>query len=146
NTPPCTVKTGNFFEGAIDLTGIIGANECFTTFIAESRASDSIGAELKDVVGGEFNTCKITIEKSATPDAVCKDCNGTPGKTSYHYKVCNEGVQTLTNVTLTDDNGTPANTGDDFPVTAPFTLLAGECKEFNVNDHALPDLGSAPYV
>lgn len=145
-TPPCTVKTGNFFEGAIDLTGILGTNECFTTFLAESRSSTSITAELKDVVGGEFDTCKITVDKTATPDAVCKDCAGEPGKTNYHYKVCNEGVQTLTNVTLVDDNGTPGNTGDDFNVNGTFTLLAGECKEFDVLNHVLPDLGPAPYV
>lgn len=146
NTPPCTVKTGNFFEGAIDLTGILGTNECFTTFLAESRSSTSITAELKDVVGGEFDTCKISVEKTASPDAVCKDCNGEPATTNYHYKVCNDGVQTLTDVTLVDDNGTPGNTGDDFNVDGTFTLLAGECKEFDVNDHVLPDLGSAPYV
>ena len=146
NTPPCTVKTGNFFEGAIDLTGILGTNECFTTFLAESRSSTSITAELKDVVGGEFDTCKITVEKTASPDAVCKDCDGVAGKTNYHYKVCNEGVQTLTNVTLKDDNGTPANTADDFNINGTFTLLAGECKEFDVLNHVLPNLGAAPYV
>ncbi len=44
---------------------------------------------------------------------------------TYSYKVTNTGGTTLTNVVVTDDNGTPANPGDDFTVGTIPSLAPG---------------------
>jgi len=51
--------TGTFFEGGVDLTELLGAEEvmCFTTFLAETRSSTSYDAQLKDYVMGSFGLC-----------------------------------------------------------------------------------------
>jgi len=41
---------------------------------------------------------------------------------TYSYVVTNTGATPLTNITVTDDNGTPANTADDFTVCTIATL------------------------
>ena len=66
-----TFGAGAFFEGGVnisDLYGSVGSNvPCFTSFLAETRSSQSVDATLKDFVGGDFNVCDadITIDGSA---------------------------------------------------------------------------------
>jgi fimbrial isopeptide formation D2 family protein len=47
-----------------------------------------------------------------------------PGPVTYHYHVTNTGPVTLSNIVVTDDNGTPGDTSDDFTATCPQTTLA----------------------
>lgn len=47
-----------------------------------------------------------------------------PGAVTYHYLVTNTGPLTLDGITVTDDNGTPGEPGDDFLVDCPVTSLA----------------------
>jgi uncharacterized repeat protein (TIGR01451 family) len=47
-----------------------------------------------------------------------------PGPVTYTYKVTNTGPLPLHDVTVTDDNGTPADTSDDFEATCPKDTLA----------------------
>ena len=64
---PYTPKTGAagtfpanaFFEGGLDLAKVYGegAVPCFSGFLVETRSSQEPSAELKDFVGGSFNTC-----------------------------------------------------------------------------------------
>ena len=50
-----------------------------------------------------------------------------PGPVTYHYLVTNTGPVTLSGIVVSDDNGTPGTTADDFTATCPkTTLLAGE--------------------
>jgi hypothetical protein len=55
--PAGTFPIGAFFEGGINLNGInVEINTCFSSFLLETRASQSITAELKDFVFGNFFT------------------------------------------------------------------------------------------
>ena len=68
---PCTIplESNQLFEGGVDLTAVLGAGlPCFSTFIAETRSSDTETADLKDFVRGEFEVCAANI--TITPDDV----------------------------------------------------------------------------
>ena len=54
----------------------------------------------------------IAIVKTVDPTIV-----SSPQSVTYTYQVTNEGNVSLTGVTVTDDNGTPGDTGDDFSPT-----------------------------
>jgi hypothetical protein len=54
------IYTGGFMEGGIDLTPL-GLNGCFSSFMAETRASPSLTAELKDLVLGKFEACGSSL-------------------------------------------------------------------------------------
>jgi len=58
-----------FFEGGINLTGVFGSQvPCFSTFLTNTRTSQSESAQLKDFALGAIDTCgSITIRKEATP-------------------------------------------------------------------------------
>lgn len=74
NEPPWayTPKSGpatdlpfeSFFEGGINLTRILGATPCISSFLAETRASRSETATLKDFVAGNFDACGASVSKS----------------------------------------------------------------------------------
>jgi hypothetical protein len=134
-TGPCSIPTGAFFEGCIDLSLLSVAAECFSTFLLETRSSADVDAVLKDFAVGSFNTCvSISVTKTASPTEACQ---GTP--VNYTYTVTNNGAVSV-NVTLIDDNGTPANPADDIDVTGTggTTLASGETKTFNRNGVTLP--------
>jgi uncharacterized repeat protein (TIGR01451 family) len=48
---------GELFEGGINLTELGLDTGCFTSFIAETRSSQSVTATLSDFAGGEFSFC-----------------------------------------------------------------------------------------
>lgn len=48
---------GEFFEGGIDLTQLGLDQGCFTSFIAETRSSQSVDATLSDFASGTFSFC-----------------------------------------------------------------------------------------
>ncbi len=58
---------GELYEGGLnltdvgDLTGVDLAGECFASFFAETRSSQSVDAVLKDFAGGEFQPCESAI-------------------------------------------------------------------------------------
>jgi hypothetical protein len=56
---------GEFYEGGIDLNFLGLADECFSSFLAETRSSQSVDATLKDFVGGAFAVCSAQL--STTP-------------------------------------------------------------------------------
>src|SRR5207248_1288257 len=73
--PSGKFPVGGFYEGGIDLTGLgLTIDPCFTSFLLETRSSQSVTAELKDFVGGNFfvkpqvsvNSASICIGSSAT--------------------------------------------------------------------------------
>jgi hypothetical protein len=64
-----TWTPSEFVEGGIDLTALLGDQGCFTTVMAESRSSDSVTAEQKDIVFGQLSTCgTVRIVKDAQPN------------------------------------------------------------------------------
>jgi hypothetical protein len=73
----------------------------------------------------------ISVVKTAGSSAASQVADGATytteafaDNTVYKYVVTNTGAVTLLNVTLTDDNGTPGNTSDDFAVCATVASLA----------------------
>jgi hypothetical protein len=64
-----------FFEGGVNL-GLLGLRGCFQSFMAETRSSDAITAELKDFVLGSFVTApKCTVTPSSAE--VCEGGSGS---------------------------------------------------------------------
>src|SRR5262249_46296958 len=63
-----TYLNGEFFEGGINLSLLPGgvANECFASFLSESRSSTSPTATLKDFVLGNFAPCTATMSTSVS--------------------------------------------------------------------------------
>src|SRR5258708_5195382 len=108
NTPWTPGNTGlaapDFLEVGIDLSKLFKVSlptsplPCFSTFLAETRSSQSLSAELKDVLSGQFSTCKqptiattikpsstITIGSSVTDSATLSGGGASPGGTvDYH--------------------------------------------------------------
>ena len=58
-----TFPVGGFFEGMINLTKLLNTAfaPCTSTFIAETRSSQSITANLTDFLSGSFESCKATV-------------------------------------------------------------------------------------
>jgi hypothetical protein len=68
-SPAGVFPPGHFFEGGIDLTGLGLAEECFSSFLIETRSSQSVDSVLKDFVAGQFELCGATITTNAQDDA-----------------------------------------------------------------------------
>jgi hypothetical protein len=65
NTGPAA---GEFLEEGINLTAL-GLQGCFSSFLAETRSSQSPTATLSDFVLGNFNTCTAELPNTATVQA-----------------------------------------------------------------------------
>jgi uncharacterized repeat protein (TIGR01451 family) len=86
-----------FVEGAINVSALFPGNECFTSFLAETRSSTSVSATLKDFALGSFHSCPTpTLATTSSPTGG----NVAPG-TSV--------TDTLT-VTGVSQNGFPSGT------------------------------------
>ncbi|MBI2688994.1 MAG: hypothetical protein HYX27_22050 [Acidobacteria bacterium] len=129
--PAGSFPQGSFFEGGFDLTAIFAARglpePCFSTFLAETRSSQSTTAQLKDFVLGSFQLCSV---------AVTKACSGTPtiveiNNVAYvHYtftgNVINDGAGSLYKLTVADQFPTGSiNTVLTQPVTPAQGLTSG---------------------
>lgn len=105
------IRSGGFVEGAINLSDL-GLDGCFSSFIAETRSSPQVDAQLKDFVLGEFEACGATIVTTPTdgsgdtipaptdPDEVPDSGDETPGglsiSTNGSIQVKDEAVVTVT--------------------------------------------------
>jgi uncharacterized repeat protein (TIGR01451 family) len=74
-----------------------------------------------DIVGAS-----IRIIKTAGTAADGQEFVTEPGPVTYHYAVTNTGEVDLFNVTVVDDNGTPANTADDILIGTIDKLAVGQ--------------------
>jgi uncharacterized repeat protein (TIGR01451 family) len=98
---------GEFLEGGIDLNAIFTSDvPCVTTFMAETRASNSPTSTLSDFSPPRsFPLCGIGVTKSCPQGAV--NSAGTGFTYGYNGTVTNTGIGTVTNVVITDH--LPAN-------------------------------------
>lgn len=89
---------GSFYEGGVNLSAIDGFTEidCLSGFLAETRSSQSVDAQLKDFALGSFDLCDVSVTK--TGDALSKV--GDP--VNYTITVTNEGARTLYKDDITD--------------------------------------------
>jgi len=110
---PCSIpQKGLFYEGAIDLTALGLAGECFASFLLETRSSADVSAVLKDFSLGGFQKCNTECSKVASAPSVCAG-----SLTTYTYTASNPSSPAAITVTLIDDNAT-ASTADDIDVIA----------------------------
>lgn len=88
----------SFFEGGIDVTGLLNETPCLGTFLVETRSSSgSVTAQLEDFVYHSFSLCGFTVNKT---------CGGGTQDGAYVQNTFG-GVVTnshgvLTDVTVTD--------------------------------------------
>ena len=103
----------DFFEGALDLNAFPELNgKCFSTFLAETRSSQSVTATLKDFLIGSFEHC---------PSNVTTDIKNNADGSS----VLNKSVQTGT-VIYDVANALSAGVGKPVPTgTITFKLYSG---------------------
>jgi len=89
-----------FYEGALDISALLGSAPCFTSFLEETRSSQSVTAVLKDFLGGGFPVCGYTIDKSCA----CSAVDGNTGTFTYPYggTIHNTGIGTLTGLQVTE--------------------------------------------
>ncbi len=96
---------GTFFEGGIDLTALGIDTGCFSTFIAETRSSQSVSATLSDFALGSFSFChepdlstqvsasQISIGDAGVVDTAHLSFNGDPVTTgSVDFFLCGPTV------------------------------------------------------
>jgi hypothetical protein len=129
----------SFFEGAADLDSL-GITGCFTNFLAETRTSFSLTAELKDFVLGEFPSApSVTVNSEEICEGetaeLCATVTG--GVPPYTYSWTGPSGFTATTectgpisvagtytVTVTGDNGCPAQPANGaLTVNYPPTLV-----------------------
>jgi hypothetical protein len=110
-----TFLPATFLEVGINISQVLKqANDlsapCFATFLAETRASSSVSATLKDFVIGNFDVCGVRITKSCDGGQV--NPNGASIDYAFGGKISNVGFGALTNLVLTDtpQAATPAPT------------------------------------
>ncbi len=100
---------GSFYEGGLNL----GPDApCFSSFLAETRASQSVTAKLWDFALGDFDTCgSLTIVKDAIP----------PDGTDFDYDGTGTGIDTDFDLDDSADSDTGADLEDSitFPDLAP---------------------------
>jgi hypothetical protein len=110
-----SVPAAGFFEGGIDITelfgGVPGNEPCISSFLVETRSSQTPDAVLKDFVGGGFNTCgEITVHKDCNCDHITAD--GTAYQYNVGGTVTNTGQFTaLYDVVVTDSAGLTCSIG-----------------------------------
>ncbi|MBI3913840.1 MAG: prealbumin-like fold domain-containing protein [Chloroflexi bacterium] len=106
-----TFPTGSFFEGGINVTQLLGQSTgCFSTFLAETRSSQSPTAQLKDLAMGAFDLCAARI--SITPPTATNEINSNhtftikvekkDSSTGYGYALA---ANVLVTASLTNANG-----------------------------------------
>ena len=137
---------GSFFEGGFDLTALARKAgipvPCFSTFLAETRTSQTETSQLKDFVLGNFNLCGLTINGSCpaiptydvSPPLIHYTFNGKVagigGSPLYDLKVSSTGVvpSGVTNLKINqpDANGNYSGTFD-FPLLGSVSLSFAAC-------------------
>jgi uncharacterized repeat protein (TIGR01451 family) len=93
-----TYESAAFVEFGLDINAVLGTDEigCFSSFLAETRSSQSLTAQLKDFALGEFPVCGIDVVKES--DGLSK-----PGDdVDYTITVENTGRATLYKQSITD--------------------------------------------
>jgi hypothetical protein len=130
-----TFAHGEFLEGAIDLNSVFGGNiPCFTTFMAETRASTSPTSTLSDFSPPHsFPLCGIAVTKSCSGNGVVS-ADGSSITYTFNGTVINSGIGNLYDVTVIDilPDGTTQNIVVVSPSTTPNVLGGGTSLPWSV--------------
>jgi hypothetical protein len=119
---------GEFYEGGIDLAALGLGDECFSSFILETRSSQSVDAVLKDFVAGGFESCgaNITIGSDAV-NAVNAPHTFTVTVTKKQGATTTPVSGVFPDVTLTASNGATLTNVDKTDCTTNGTDSSGQC-------------------
>ena len=110
-SPAGVFPPGHFFEGGIDLGGLNLAEECFSSFLVETRSSQSVDSVLKDFVAGQFELCGATMTTDASSNSL----------------TLGQSVSDTATIHVTGGS-TPAPTGDVlFYVCGPSVAVISSC-------------------
>jgi hypothetical protein len=124
------IPINGFYEGGINLSDIVPGNTCFSSFLAETRSSQSPTATLKDFVLGDFETCSISVVKDCNDTVLNAQGSEFLYTSTWTATVSNSGAGDLpdgTVISVQDDNGTPNDDSDDpDPQTCTIGTDAGE--------------------
>jgi hypothetical protein len=116
NAPNGQYQKGEFYEGGIDLAFLGLGNECFASFLAETRSSQAVDAVLKDFVSGGFEACTSTVKTTPSDSLKAPLTQITLGQSIYDYAVITGG----------GSNSSPTGTMT-FHICAPSELTNGTC-------------------
>ncbi len=107
----------SFLEGGINLNRVFDGRDvpCFRSFLAVTRSSSSLNAQLKDFVLGSFDLCSISI--SHVCDSAILNNDHESITFGYQIIVENTGIGTLHNIDVRYNNST---------VAMFITLMSGE--------------------
>ncbi len=101
------LATPLFFEGGVDITqafsGVGATVPCFSSFLEETRSSQSTSAVLKDFLIGGFPVCSLSISKQCGTSSV--NSSGTGFNYPVNGVVTNTGIGTLYDVQVFDTIG-----------------------------------------
>lgn len=110
-TPKANVGTsGNypsytFLEGAININAVLpGADQCFASFLAETRSSTSPTAQLKDLVLGDFPICAPSTSLAASPTTAAPEIAVVGDQVTFSFTELNDGNVPLTGVYVDTDS------------------------------------------
>jgi hypothetical protein len=125
--PTKPISVPNFVEGGVDLTALgldQASGNCFNRYMLDTRSSASIPATLFDYVIGTLPTCQTSVEMTKTPNPT-DVCIGNPTPVEFTYVVDNTGNIAITNGSIVDNHGTPADTSDDVTITVGSIAAGG---------------------
>jgi hypothetical protein len=92
-----TFPHDTFFEGGMELSLLFGERiPCLSTFIAETRQSQSETSELADAAVGEFDVCSIDVKKEA------QELSKVGDTANYTVTIENTGIVRLYKQSITD--------------------------------------------
>jgi len=92
-----TFPAGSIYEAGLDLSRLGIETGCFSSFLAETRSSQSVSAQLKDFALGAFESCKLSVDKSGPELAKVGD------QVTYTIEVTNDGARILYKQSIIDD-------------------------------------------
>ena len=111
---PRTLEVSEFFEGGFSLSDLVPGAPCFSSFMAEARASDTTTASLKDFVLGDLDTCaSVTAHKFHDLDGNGTQDSGEPSLEGWEMNLFANNNCTTPSIQsgLTDVNGEARFTG-----------------------------------
>lgn len=100
-----------FFEGGIAIDNVFGDTLCINSFLAETRASTSVTASLKDFAEGHFKTCGLSVTKACRAQDPAFTSGSDPVSTAddrYLYYLSGTVTSqrgSIYNVSIVEDDG-----------------------------------------
>ncbi|MWV10725.1 hypothetical protein F3I62_01350 [Pseudomonas sp. R-28-1W-6] len=117
---------------SLPFSGSFGGSGSSSTDVVSATASDALTGDV--VSDTETATCAADVNPAILVTKQCAasvNSGGTAIDVLFNGTVTNTGNVDLENVSVVDDNGTPANPGDDVTLISGATLQVGASLPFN---------------